>query len=108
MPKTSDLTNRVTIQQATETRATDGGVLQTWGTWRTCYASVEPLTGREWYQAESRQATITTRIWVPWIDANGVTAKMRVLWGTRIFKIESVINPRERNEWIELMCIEEV
>ena len=38
----------------------------------------------------------------------GITHKMRVAWGTRLFEIESVLNVGERNREIVLMCSETV
>jgi SPP1 family predicted phage head-tail adaptor len=35
-----------------------------------------------------------------------VTPKLRIKFGTRYFDIVSVINPDERNEYLEMMCRE--
>ena len=37
---------------------------------------------------------------------SGVTPKWRVKWGSRIYDIESVINPDEKNVMLDLMCVE--
>jgi len=39
---------------------------------------------------------------------SAATVKMRVLWDSRTFDIQSVINYKERNNWIQLMCSESV
>jgi SPP1 family predicted phage head-tail adaptor len=39
---------------------------------------------------------------------SGITAKMRIKFGTRMFNIRSVINIEERSRWIEIMADEGV
>ena len=55
-------------------------------------------------QAQQMQADVTHRVRFRYVA--GVTAKMRVLYGARIFNVLSVINPEERNREIVLMCKE--
>ncbi len=70
------------------------------------WASVEPLTGRELYMAMQVQAQVTHKIKIRYVS--GVTPKMRVVYGSRNFNIESVLNIEERNIEMHLMCKENV
>lgn len=83
-----------------------GGVVETWGTYKTVYAAVEPLNGKEYFDSERRAADVNTRIRIRYVA--GVVPKMRVLFGSRVFDIKSVINPSERNRELVLMCVEHV
>lgn len=99
-----NLRHRLTIQQVAETRDAHGGIISTWGTYATVWGSVEPLRGRELVAAQEKQARYDVRIRIRYL--RGVTAKMRVLFGSRVLEIVSVINEEERNVNMQLMCWE--
>lgn len=101
---TGNFRHRLTIQQVGETRDSFGGVVSTWGTFATVWGSVEPLRGRELIAAQERQAKIDVRIRIRYL--RGVTAKMRVVFGTHTYEIVSVINPEMLNIELQLMCWE--
>ena len=99
------LRHRVTIQQTTETReSTMGGVIDTWGTFATRYASVSPLTGREYFTAQQHASEVTHEVRLRYLS--GVTTKMRVLHDGRTFDIESIANTDERDRETVLLCKE--
>lgn len=98
--------HRVVIQEAQEAADSYGQAVVTWTTFATVWASVEPLQGREFFNAEQQQAEVTTRIRIRYLA--GVTAKMRVNWGGRLYNIRSVIDERERRRAMQLMCDEQL
>jgi SPP1 family predicted phage head-tail adaptor len=98
------LRHRIAIERVTETRDTDGSVIETWSTYATVQASIDPLSGREYFAAQSVQADLTHRIVMRYLS--GIVPKMRVKYGSRIFDILSVINVSERNGELQLMCRE--
>ena len=98
--------HRITIEAPVETQAADGSILTTWETFIEAWASVEPLIGREYFAQQREQATVSHKIRMRHIA--GITHKMRITWGTRLFEIESVLNVGERNREIVLMCQESV
>lgn len=100
------LRDEVTIQEVAETRDAYGGVIETWGTFATVRASVEPLIGREYFAAQQVQATSTHKIRIRYLS--GLVPKMRVLFGVRVFDIESILNVNERNEEIVIMAKEQL
>jgi len=100
------LKDRVTIQSVTETRSSSGQVNETWGTFATRWASVEPLQGREFFESQQVNADVTTRVRLRYLE--GVTPKMRVLYKTRTFNITSVVNVEERSIETQLLCTEDV
>jgi SPP1 family predicted phage head-tail adaptor len=96
--------HRITIEAPTETQGPDGSFVRTWNAFLSAWASIEPLTGREYFAAQREQADVSHRIRMRYMD--GITHKMRVSIGSRIFEIESVINVGERNCELILMCRE--
>jgi len=104
--KAESMHHRVIIQQATETKGAAGGLIKTWSTYISRWAAIEPLTGREFREAQKENAETNYRIRIRY--ASGVTPKMRVLYGTKAFEILSVVNPLERNIETHLMCKEVV
>jgi SPP1 family predicted phage head-tail adaptor len=92
------------LQTPTETSDGLGGVSTAWGTFNTVYASIWPLKGAEYIAAMQTTSEISHKIRIRYL-AN-VTPKLRIKFGTRYFDIQSVINPDERNIYLEMMCRE--
>jgi SPP1 family predicted phage head-tail adaptor len=104
--KIGKLRHWITIEQVVETQDFDGSVIETWSTFAAVQASIEPISGREYFAAQSTQADVTHRISLRYLE--GVIPKMRVKYGLRIFDILSVINVNERNRELQLMCRESI
>ncbi len=98
------LRHRIAIEVPAETQGSDGSILTTWETFATAWATIEPLIGREYFAQQREQATASHKIRMRYQP--GITHKMRVALGTRIFEIESVLNVGERKREIVLMCSE--
>lgn len=98
------LRHRVTIQNAVEARNAYGEAIKTWSTVATVYASVEPIRGREMFDAEQVQSEVTHRVRLRYRP--GLTSQMRLLFNGRMFEIQTVINVNERNREVQLMCKE--
>jgi len=98
------LRHRVIIEQVTSTDDGYGGRSDAWATFATVWASVKPLRGHEYFQAQQMQAKVTHKVKIRYLQ--GVTHKMRVKYGSRILNIVSVINPDEKSRELVLMCEE--
>ena len=99
------LRHRVTLQSPVETRGPDYAEVQrAWTDVATVWASIEPLSARELFQNLEVSSELTTRVRIRWMA--GVSAKWRVLFGVRVFEIQSVLNPGEANIDLELLCAE--
>lgn len=77
----------------------------------TAWASVEPLRGREFVEAQQEQNQLTTRIRLRFQrGAQVIPDKMRAVWIenkiTHIYDILFVINPNSRDKQWMLMCKE--
>ena len=99
------LNKRVTIQSPAEVRGADyADVQRTWTDVASVWASIEPLSARELFQNREVSSELTTRVRMRYLS--GVSAKQRVLFGARVFEIQSVLNPGEMNIELELLCAE--
>ena len=96
------LRHRVTIQRAVEAQNEFGEAVTTWVNVGQVWASVEPLRGREYFQADGTQAEVSTVIRMRYRD--GIVAKMRLVHGDDSYDIESVIDVGGRGRELELMC----
>jgi SPP1 family predicted phage head-tail adaptor len=105
-PRRGDLRHRITIEQVIETTDANGTITEEWITFATRWASVEPLEGRELFEAHQVNAEVSHRIRLWWL--HGVIPKMRMKFRNRIFTIDSVTNPAERNQELLVMCHEAV
>ncbi len=107
MMRAGKLRHPITIEQPTDTQgSTYGQAGLTWTTFKRTRASIEPASGKEQIGADQVQAGVTHVVGMRFIP--GVTTKMRIAFGTRVFSIISTLNIQERNRELKLMCMEEV
>jgi SPP1 family predicted phage head-tail adaptor len=104
--KIGKLRHRIAIEQVAETQDSDGSVSEAWYTYDTVQASIEPVSGREYFAGQTTHADVTHRIYMRYIP--GIIPGMRIVYQSRIFAILSVINTRERNLELQLMCRESI
>lgn len=100
----ADRDKKVTIKSLSTTQDDYGQPLNEYVDVVTCWASVEPLIGREYYAAEQVQAEAKIKVRTEFIP--GIKENMVVFYGDRKFEIVSVINPKEQNRELLLMCKE--
>lgn len=101
------LRHRVTLQRYEQTRDEMGGVVETWADVATVWASIEPLSAREFIAAQSAQSQVSARIVIRYRE--GITAAMRILHNGRVYNIEGVLpDPRSGREYLTLPCSEGV
>lgn len=91
-----------------DARDATGDPIEQWSTYCTRRASVEPLSGREYFAASQFQSNLSVRMRLHYDEQTAlIDAKMRVSWGNRLFNIVAPpINPNEANREIILMCEE--
>ncbi len=104
--KAGRLRHRVTLQNAADTADGGGGFTTTWSDVATVWAAIEPLKSRERLFAQQLETPVTHRVTIRY--RAGVTAKMRLKFGARVFNIRGVINAGERDRTLELLCEEGV
>jgi len=73
---------------------------------KTVWASVEPMRGREYQEAQRIRAELTYKITTRFQEET--TPDMLIKFKDRYFQIISIINVRERNEMLEIVCTEKI
>lgn len=71
---------------------------------RTMWASVEPVSGKEYYNANKTENQVAYIVYTRYVK--GITPNMIIKFGTRKFYISAVMNIMERNEMLKIMCFE--
>lgn len=70
------------------------------------WASVEPLRGREYQEAQRIRPELTYKVTTRYYKE--VMPDMFIKFKECLFEIVTVINVRERNEMLEILCIEKI
>jgi SPP1 family predicted phage head-tail adaptor len=97
------LRERVTVQQASESRNALGETVLSWATFAERWASVEGVSSRELLQYGQQQIEVSHRVRMRWLD--GLTHSMRIVWRGRTLEIVSLLEHGNRSEH-ELVCQE--
>lgn len=100
----SELRHRIAIQKRTQSPDGLGGFSESWITFASTWAKISPTSARERFFSEKLEHNITHKITIRY--RSGISPDMRIQFGTRIFKINGIINPEERNIWLDLLCEE--
>lgn len=101
--RAGQLRHRVTIQELAEVPNTYGEIPQLWQNAEECWASIEPLAGRELFAAQQVRPEVTHRITM---RHRQISPKNRIMFENRVFNIESVMNKDERNVMLTIMAME--
>ena len=97
---------RIEIQSRSMAADTYGGPNPTWSTAATRWGQITPLSGRELWQAQQVRPDVTHRIVLRYYA--GLTPRHRLLVGSRVFNISSVLDIENRQRLHECVCVEEV
>ena len=100
------LRHRIILQKPVIIKDNIGQELEEWQDVATVWASVEPLSGKEYFNAQQTNSEVSTKITIRYLS--GITSQMRVTFQKHIYNILSVINFEERNIYLQLLCLEKV
>ena len=104
-----ELRHKIIIQAENPQTDGGGGEGDPWAaptTVATARARIEPLKGSEQLRAMQLEDKVSHRVTIRY--RSGITAKQRIKFGSRLLNIRAVINPEERNRFLELLCDEGV
>lgn len=101
-----NLRHRITLQKPVIVKDSIGQENEEWQDVATVWASVEPLSGKEYFNAKQTNSEVSTKITIRHLL--GVTSRMRVSFQKHTYNILSVINFEERNIYLQLLCSEKV
>ena len=98
------LTERITIQQQTETKQANGEVILSWSDVATVWADALPISGNEDFTGDKKTATQKYRFIIR--HRTDIDTTNKIVWDGRDYDIE-FINPyfkTGRNNYIEIKC----
>ena len=99
------LRQTVDVKRRSTEKNSFGETVDEWVTIVTRRADIEPLSGKEYFANSGEDTNVTTRIRLRWEDAVAdISPKDQIHHGTVIYNIKSVINQRELNRDLVLMC----
>lgn len=110
----SKATKRVKIQSPGEVGDDAGGRVVTWTDVLTLWAIIEPMAGKEVWLSSQLQSRVDARITVRYqasLADTTTAAKLRVLFGSRVYNIKAVKNladdmKTEGTSFQQLLCTE--
>lgn len=100
-----EMRHRITFQQEVKTSDGHKGFTVGWQDLVSVWASVEPLSGREYFYSHQIKAELSHRVRIRY--RADITVKMRIKHRGRVLGIESILDKKERREELEILCKEE-
>ncbi len=96
------LRHRITIQHKNGFLDNFGQMTETWNTLTNIWAHVIELTGKEYFSAQATQNQVVAKIVIRTRTPQTITAAMRVIYGSKTYNIESVVQINEHET--HLLC----
>ena len=100
----STMRRRITVQSRSTALDSYGQQVITWSDVLSCWASIEPLSGRELIAAQAVSSELSHTVTIQYRTT--VTAAMRVLYQGRVFNIQSSTDPDTAHVALQLLCSE--
>ena len=94
------LRERVTVQQASETRNAMGETVLSWADLTTVWASVEGVSAREALALGQQEVVITHKVRLRYLSL--LTARMRFRWRNRFLNVVSLLEYDNRTEHVAI------
>jgi len=97
------LKKRVTILKQVPVSDGQGGFTETWQEAGTVWAAIEPISGREYYEAMQLASDVTHRVRMRYMD---LTPHEKIKYDDRVFDIIAVIDVNMEHRELEVLCNE--
>ena len=104
--RSGNLKHKIEIQSLTETSNDFGETVEVFSTFKIIKASITPIAGKEYFSSKQVNAQVTHKIECRYVPS--VLPTMQIVFGTRVFSIESITNIREANKTLQIMATEVV
>lgn len=102
--KAEELKHRITFQIFTKAVNENGFEVETWIDFKTLWAAVTNLHGREYFAAATVKAENTVKFTIRYIE--GINESMRILFQEKQYNITSIDNIMYANKFIEIKALE--
>lgn len=99
-----ELRHRITLQRFTTIVTENGFDVETWQDYKTIWASISNLYGREYYQAAAIQVEKTVKFIIRYIE--DVDTSTRILFRGKQYHITFIDNMKYANKFIEIKALE--
>ena len=100
------LRHQVEILKPVISKDTLGQEIESWEVQHSVWASIEPLSGKEYFSAKQVNSEATIKLTIRYVES--LLPHWVVQFGQCIFNIEAIINLEERNRYLQLLCSEKV
>lgn len=98
------LDRRITLQQRSSSKDSSGQQSQTWSDAFTCWAAIDPLSGRELQAAQAIVAETTHEVLIRYRST--VRPDMRVVYQTKVFDVLNVLDEGMQHRMLRMLCSE--
>lgn len=99
-----EMNRRIKFQSRQETDDGYGGKTIVWLDHASAWAKVEPLSGREYFDAHQTQADVSHRVTTRF--RGGIDETMRIVCGEKMLEIESVLDVESAHQRLVIMARE--
>lgn len=97
------MNKRITIQEYVTSESDNGFETKTWQDVKTVWATVKPLSGKEYFAAQATQSEIHIKFYIRYTSA--ITSEHRIKFDGKYYEIVSPpININGSNRILEIMC----
>jgi SPP1 family predicted phage head-tail adaptor len=107
-PLAGTLNRRMLIQQGRPSTTAEGDAVLTWSSLGEVWAEISPASTQELLLAAQRGEELTHSITVRYQPQFLTPADLRVIFGSRIFYVSSVVDPDEAHWVLSFKCREYV
>ncbi|MBL4730278.1 MAG: phage head closure protein [Sulfurimonas sp.] len=102
--RSGNLKHKIDFLSATEVKNAFGEVENTFTIFKSAYSEILPLSAKEYLASKQKKAEVTHKIELRFLS--GILPTMQIVYGSRKFEIESIINVRELNKTLHIMATE--
>lgn len=99
-----ELRHRITLQRLTTTTNENGFEVEAWEDFKTVWASITNLHGREYFEAAAVQRENTVKFTIRY--TKGIDTSMRILFQEKQYNITAIDNIKYKNEYMEIKALE--
>lgn len=99
-----ELRHRLTFQKLTATTNENGFEMEDWQDYKTVWAAITNLHGREYFEAAAVKAENTVKFKIRYIP--NIEPIMRIIFKGKRYNITSIDNIKYANKFIEIKALE--
>lgn len=101
-----NLNKRIKIMHYVDAKNDVGGTELETQVFLSCWASIEPARGREYYDAQKVRSETSYKVTTRY--HKGITESMTIEYNDRSYSIQNILDPYEAHTSLEMYCIERV